>query len=190
MHLHQTSIPAGSIAAPSTLRAPQPCACGRFATASAPLFASPAQPVRRPQRQCSLRVASTSLDDLSLFQGGSAMPSTSSSSGREAAGTLEDVPLNSEVRSVPSRADKYSSCQSAAVSCRCGTPCMPACEHKLRQQRDAGALCTATGRLRLHAFEGRTGRRRLPDGRRHYSGCSHPAGRPRRCETELGIFHW
>ena len=105
MHLHQTSNSTSSLGIPSTLRVPQPCACGRFPTANVALFASPAQPVRRPQRQCSLRVASTSLDDLNLFQGGSAMPSTSGSSGREAAVKLEDVSLNSEVRRAVLRAD-------------------------------------------------------------------------------------
>ena len=102
IHAYQTSSPAGP-GIPSALRSPQPCACGRFSTASAPLFASPTQHTRRPQRQCSLRVASTSLDDLSLFQDGSAMPSTSGSSGREAAVKVEDVPLNSEVLAVAMR---------------------------------------------------------------------------------------
>ena len=117
MQAHQTSTPVGAIGSSSSLRAPQPCACGRFATASAPLFASPAQPVRRPQRQCSLRVASTSLDDLSLFQGGSAMPSTSGSTGREAAVKIEDVPLNSEVRRASLQAHEVW-CRSSAGS-RC-----------------------------------------------------------------------
>ena len=77
-------------ATPCNLRTSQPCSSGRSTTANAPLLASPLQYSRRPQRQCRMLVASTSLDDLSLFPGGSESsssleaPSQSSSSRKGA----------------------------------------------------------------------------------------------------------
>ena len=187
MHTYQTSTPAGQ-GIPSTLRTPQPSACGRFTTASAPLFASPAQPIRRPQRQCSLRVASTSLDDLSLFQSGSAMPSTSGTSGPDAGVKVEDVPLNSEVHT---EVTVDLTVHIALRTCKpaAGAPWPQSVRMPVSACGTTRLGCGPAGRVRLRALEGRAGGRRLPEGRRRHAGCADTAGRARRCEAELGVLH-